>query len=99
MLISFDVDPSNCQQSSPIFHICVNVMPFQNSSLPFVKNVLYFALQLTMADLAVHDIFTTFLQKNKSILDKYPKLLANRKAVEANPKLAEYLKERPETIL
>ena len=50
-----------------------------------------------MADLAVHDLLTTFLQRNKNILDKYPKIQANRKAVEAHPKLAEYLKERPET--
>ena len=52
-----------------------------------------------MADLAVHDILTTFLQKDKSILDKYPKLQTNRKEVESNSKLANYLKQRPETVL
>uniref|UniRef100_A0A194APU9 Putative sigma class glutathione-s-transferase 2 n=1 Tax=Pinctada fucata TaxID=50426 RepID=A0A194APU9_PINFU len=50
----------------------------------------------TLADLAVHDCFTTFLKQNDKLLDKYPKLQANRKATEALPHMADYLAKRPD---
>lgn len=50
---------------------------------------------LTWADLAVHDITTIILEMQSNSLDKYPFILAVRKSVEANSRVADYLKNRP----
>ncbi|KAK3102006.1 hypothetical protein FSP39_008045 [Pinctada imbricata] len=54
---------------------------------------------VTLADLAVHDILTTFLQRNERLLEAYPELISNRIATEALPKLAAYLAKRPKCDL
>ncbi|UJR07815.1 hypothetical protein I4U23_012098 [Adineta vaga] len=52
---------------------------------------------LTWADLLFYNFTQTFLQEDKTCLDKYPWLKQNRAEVEKQPKIAEYLKNRPET--
>nr|AGU68336.1 sigma class glutathione S-transferase [Sinohyriopsis cumingii] len=52
---------------------------------------------LSLADLAVLDLFDTPLQMYPSLLDKSPALQAHRKLLESSPKLDEYLKSRKKT--
>ncbi|KAK3101193.1 hypothetical protein FSP39_001657 [Pinctada imbricata] len=55
--------------------------------------------KVTLADLAVHDVLTTFLQRNDKLLEGYPELMVNRNTVEALPKLSAYLATRPKSDL
>ncbi|KAK3581299.1 hypothetical protein CHS0354_033034 [Potamilus streckersoni] len=52
---------------------------------------------LSLADLAVLDVFDTPLQMYPSLLDKSPALQAHRKLLESSPKLDDYLKSRKKT--
>lgn len=52
---------------------------------------------LTMADLYVYDVLENVLEIDANVLDKYSWLKANREEVAKNPKIAEYLKNRPKT--
>ena len=53
--------------------------------------------KLTWVDLLFYDIGETLLQYDGSNLDKYPWLKQNRAEVEKQPRIAEYLKNRPKT--
>ena len=53
--------------------------------------------QLTWADLLFYDILQTFLELNADCLNNYLWLKQNRAEVEKQPKIAEYLKNRPKT--
>jgi glutathione S-transferase len=53
--------------------------------------------QLTWADLFFYDLTQTILGLNGNALDSYPWLKQNRAEVEKQPKIAEYLKNRPKT--
>lgn len=53
-------------------------------------------LQLTLADLAVHEAITDFLMVNPDALTGFPKLAANRKHVD-NPNIKLYLAKRPKS--
>jgi glutathione S-transferase len=55
--------------------------------------------QLTWADLYFYDIGETILQRDENALDKYQWLKQNRAEVEKQPKIAEYLKNRPKTAM
>ncbi|CAF0719018.1 unnamed protein product [Brachionus calyciflorus] len=52
---------------------------------------------LTWADLAVYDVASALLSKHPEFSDKFPVLAAVYKNVLANEKLANYVKNRPET--
>ncbi|OWF38465.1 Glutathione S-transferase [Mizuhopecten yessoensis] len=54
---------------------------------------------LTLADLACHEIFTHFLRLNPEALKDFPRLAENRKKVEENENLKQYLANRPESII
>ena len=58
---------------------------------------LFYVFQLTVADLAVYNIFDTRVMNDPEALDPYPSLKANRKATESNPRIAAYLKVRKHT--
>ena len=58
---------------------------------------LFYVFQLTVADLAVYNIFDTRVMNDPEALDSYPSLKANRKATESNPRIAAYLKVRKHT--
>ena len=53
--------------------------------------------KLTWVDLLFYDVEETFLQYDENNLDKYPWLKQNRVEVEKQPRIAEYLKNRPKT--
>jgi glutathione S-transferase len=53
--------------------------------------------KLTWADLLVYDILEGLLQIDNSILDKYSWLQRNCEEVAKQPKIATYLKNRPDT--
>jgi glutathione S-transferase len=52
---------------------------------------------LTWADLLFYEMGDKLLEFDESILDSYPWLKQNRAEVEKQPKIAEYLKNRPKT--
>ncbi len=52
---------------------------------------------LTYADLAVFELTHNYIKAEKTILDKFPSIVKVRKSVEANVKVANYLKNRPES--
>lgn len=52
---------------------------------------------LKWSDLLIWDLTTMLQQLDKAIVDKYPGVVAVRKSVEANQRVADYLKSRPET--
>jgi glutathione S-transferase len=53
---------------------------------------------LTWADIAIYQAFDmTKMFKVEINVDSYPKLKAMRKNVESNPKIAKWMKERPQT--
>ncbi|CAF3007700.1 unnamed protein product [Rotaria sp. Silwood2] len=52
---------------------------------------------LTWADLLFYDILETLLRIDENCLNNYPWLKQNRGEVEKQPKIAEYLKNRPKT--
>jgi glutathione S-transferase len=52
---------------------------------------------LTWADLFFYDVGENLLGFDANILDSYPWLIQNRAEVEKQPKIAEYLKNRPKT--
>ncbi|CAF4016340.1 unnamed protein product [Rotaria sordida] len=64
---------------------------FGNGGPFFVGN------HLTWADLLFYDLFETILAMNENCLENYPRLKQNREEVEKQPKIAEYLKNRPKT--
>ncbi|CAF3671506.1 unnamed protein product [Rotaria socialis] len=64
---------------------------FGNGGLFFVGN------HLTWADLYFYDLSETLLGMNGNCLDIYPRLKQNREEVEKQPKIAEYLNNRPKT--
>ncbi|CAF0926599.1 unnamed protein product [Didymodactylos carnosus] len=53
--------------------------------------------QLTFADIEFYDGASILLSMDASVLDKYPKLKRNYDEVEKQPKIAAYLKSRPQT--
>jgi glutathione S-transferase len=55
--------------------------------------------QLTWVDLLFYDVGDTILQVDGNSLDKYPWLKQNRAEVEKQPKVAEYLKNRPKSAI
>ncbi|XP_060070977.1 hematopoietic prostaglandin D synthase-like [Ylistrum balloti] len=63
------------------------------------ENGYFVGSKLTIADLAFHDIFTTFIYLNADALKDFPKLAANRQKVEENDDLKQYLDKRPESLL
>ncbi|CAF1341202.1 unnamed protein product [Adineta steineri] len=52
---------------------------------------------LTWADLYFYDIAQHILELDENIFNSYPWLKENRQQVEKQPKIAEYLKNRPKT--
>lgn len=52
---------------------------------------------LTWADLYFYDVGESMIQLDSTSLDKHPWLKQNRAQVDRNPKIAEYLKNRPKT--
>ncbi|UJR32437.1 hypothetical protein I4U23_019899 [Adineta vaga] len=52
---------------------------------------------MTWVDLLFFDVGESFLMLDKTCLDKYPWLKDNLEAVKIQPKISEYLKNRPET--
>ncbi|KAK3099584.1 hypothetical protein FSP39_006553 [Pinctada imbricata] len=52
---------------------------------------------LTIADLAVYDVFEILIQKKEDILSEFPLLAKSRKTVESAPGVQKYLSERPKT--
>jgi glutathione S-transferase len=52
---------------------------------------------LTWADLYFYEMGQKLLELDESVLDSYPWLKQNRAEVEKQPKIAEYLKNRPKT--
>ncbi|CAF0860474.1 unnamed protein product [Rotaria sp. Silwood1] len=54
---------------------------------------------LTWCDLLVYDIFETILHIDSTILVQHPWLQHNRQEVEKQPKIAAYLKSRPQSEL
>lgn len=52
---------------------------------------------LTWADLLFYDVTQSFLAANGDALKDFPWLVKNRQEVEKQPKIAQYLKERPKT--
>ena len=52
---------------------------------------------LTWADLQIYDITSMMHNLDGKLLEKYPSILAVRKSVESNAKVAAYLKSRPVT--
>ena len=55
--------------------------------------------QLTVADIALYNVFDSRLMEAPYALDPYPRLKANRKATESHPRIAAYLKNRKRTDL
>ncbi|CAF1184567.1 unnamed protein product [Rotaria magnacalcarata] len=64
---------------------------FGNGGPFFVGN------HLTWADLYFYDLSETLLGMNGNCLETYPRLKQNREEVEKQPKIAEYLNNRPKT--
>ena len=64
---------------------------YSNGGAFFVNN------SLSWADLLFYDVGETLLGLNPAGLDKYQWLKNNRAEVEKQPKIAEYLKNRPKT--
>jgi len=52
---------------------------------------------LTLADMAVYEVLETLQKKEAKCVDKFPKLIANKKLVAQQPRLDNYLKTRPES--
>nr|NP_001295825.1 probable glutathione S-transferase 8 [Crassostrea gigas]CAE11863.1 glutathione S-transferase sigma class protein [Crassostrea gigas] len=55
--------------------------------------------KITSADIAVHEVLTTFLQNDPSCLDKHDVLRKHRQLVEHHPNLSEYLSSRPRFVV
>ena len=58
---------------------------------------LLFSFQLSLADVTIYSVIEFF--DMKGLLEKFPKITANMKQVEANKNIAKYLKERPPSEL
>ena len=52
---------------------------------------------LTWADLAIFDVTSALISKHPDFGKNYPKTLAVHEKVASNAKIAEYIKNRPET--
>ncbi|XP_021378354.1 probable glutathione S-transferase 6 [Mizuhopecten yessoensis] len=63
------------------------------------KNGFFVGSELTLADLACHEVFTDFLLLNADALKDFPKLAANRQKVEDNENVKRYLAKRPENTI
>ncbi|CAF1279458.1 unnamed protein product [Rotaria sordida] len=61
------------------------------------REELKFDNHLPWADLYFYNFLETILGINENCLDNYPSLKQNREEVEKQPKIAEYLKNRPKT--
>jgi len=76
-------------------------MSFQSISLymaissPFAKRV----LQINLADLAVTHITDLLDFVQPGLTDNHPNLTALRKAVKENPKIAQWIQDRPENTM
>jgi glutathione S-transferase len=66
---------------------------YGNGGAYFVGN------DLTLADLLFYNTGEGVLQRDANGLDNYPWLKQNREEVEKQPRIAEYLKNRPKTAL
>lgn len=55
--------------------------------------------EITLADIAVHEVLTTFLQNDPSCMDKHEVLRGHRQLVEHHPNLSEYLSTRPHSVV
>lgn len=64
---------------------------YGNGGAFFVDN------QLTWADLLFYNMGQNILETDANAFDKFPWLKANRAEVEKQPRIAEYLKNRPKT--
>ena len=53
--------------------------------------------QLTWADLLFYNFATMYLELDADVLENFPWLTKNRQEVEHQPKIAQYLKQRPVT--
>ncbi|CAF2661249.1 unnamed protein product [Rotaria sp. Silwood2] len=71
----------------------VLIKEFGNGDSFFVGN------HLTWADLYFYNFFETILGINENCLDNYPSLKQNRQEVEKQPKIVDYLKNRPKTSI
>ncbi|XP_069141209.1 glutathione S-transferase-like [Argopecten irradians] len=63
------------------------------------QNGYFVGSNLTIADMACHDILTTFLMIDPDALKDFPKLVLNRQKVEENANLKQYLATRKERDL
>jgi glutathione S-transferase len=59
------------------------------------KNGFAVGASLTWADLAVFDIASTISELDAKALEKFPRVLGVKKSVEANVRVAEYLRNCP----
>ncbi|XP_048740132.1 probable glutathione S-transferase 9 [Ostrea edulis] len=79
------------------------VLPkFQNRLTRFLQqhgDRYFVGSKITLADLAVHEVFTTFLQNDPSILDEHNSLTEHRRLVEQHPNLREYILNRPYSVV
>jgi glutathione S-transferase len=57
----------------------------------------FFGNHLTWADLLFYNLFETLLESDGNCLNNHPWLKQNRAEVEKQPRIAEYLKNRPKT--
>ncbi|CAF1000673.1 unnamed protein product [Adineta steineri] len=64
---------------------------YGNGGPYFVEN------NLTWADLNFYDLAQHLLERDENVLNNHPWLKENRQQVEKQPKIAEYLKNRPQT--
>ncbi|CAF0939759.1 unnamed protein product [Adineta steineri] len=64
---------------------------YGNGGPYFVEN------NLIWADLNFYDLAQHLLQRDENVLNNHPWLKENRQQVEKQPKIAEYLKNRPQT--
>lgn len=55
--------------------------------------------EITLADIAVHEVLTTFLQNDPSCLDQHGVLRDHRHLVELHPHLREYIANRPHSVV
>lgn len=63
------------------------------------KRTLLFIFQLSLADIFFMDIVSRVVEKDPKDLEKFPKLAANLKKTQSEPKIAAYLAKRPKTDL
>lgn len=72
---------------------------FDLKTWPVMKRTPLFIFQLSLADVFFMDIVSRVVEKDPNALEKFPKLAANLKKTQSEPKIAEYLAKRPKTDL